>query len=77
MQDISLHLLDIIENSAHAQAKNINITIDIDKILNQLLIEVNDDGKGMDDQTLINAQQPFFTTKSQKKKKDWSGNTII
>lgn len=69
MQDISLHLLDIIENSAQAGAQIITISIDINKIANSLTLQVDDDGKGMDAETLQNAQQPFFTTKIERKKK--------
>ncbi len=69
MQDISLHLLDIIENSAQAKAKLISVKIDVSKLNNTLTIQVEDDGKGMDKDTLQNAQQPFFTTKAERKKK--------
>lgn len=69
MQDISLHLLDIIENSAQAQARLITILIRIDKVNDRLSIEIIDNGKGMDRETLYNAQQPFFTTKAARKKK--------
>ncbi|HOD55328.1 MAG TPA: sensor histidine kinase [Candidatus Cloacimonadota bacterium] len=69
MQDLSLHILDIIENSARASSQLIDITIGIDEIKNVISIEINDDGTGMDQQTLENAQNPFYTSKSERQKK--------
>lgn len=69
MQDISLHLLDILENSIRAQALNVWIDIMIDESNNLLKIIVKDDGFGMDADTLRAAQDPFYTTKVERKKK--------
>lgn len=69
MQDISLHLLDIIENSVRAKAENIRIQIIIEVLRNKLIILVKDDGLGMDNITLKKAQDPFYTTKSERVKK--------
>lgn len=69
MQDISLHLLDIIENSVRAKAKNIVIEIVIEVLRNKLIISVKDDGLGMDETTLQKAQDPFYTTKVERVKK--------
>jgi anti-sigma regulatory factor (Ser/Thr protein kinase) len=69
MQDISLHLLDIIENSVRAQARNVWISIEILENDNLLRITIKDDGFGMDNDMLLAAQDPFFTTKSERKKK--------
>ena len=64
MEDISLHLLDIIENSARAESSLVQISIEINKKENSLKIRVEDDGHGMDEDMLINSQNPFFTTKT-------------
>ena len=69
MQDISLHLLDIIENSVRAHATNVWITVVVDILKNRLTITVKDDGVGMDEQTLRHAQDPFYTTKLERVKK--------
>ena len=69
MQDLSLHLMDIIENSARAQCGLICITIGIDEVKNIMSFEVVDDGVGMDEETLYSAQNPFYTSKSERKKK--------
>lgn len=67
MEDISLHILDIAENSIRANAKNVNIMITEDKKNDLLTVKIEDDGEGMDDQTKEYALDPFFTTKKGKK----------
>lgn len=69
MQDISLHLLDIIENSVRAEAKNIKIRVIRNVQKNQLRLIVEDDGVGMDSHTLELAQNPFYTSKVEREKK--------
>lgn len=67
MEDLSLHILDIVENSIRACAKKIEIKIIEDKIRDLLNIEIIDDGKGMDEKTLKNVLDPFFTTRNTRK----------
>ena len=64
MEDISLHILDIAENSIRADAKKIEIIIK--REAGVLQVEVIDDGKGMDAETLARVRDPFFTTKHKK-----------
>ncbi len=66
MEDISLHILDIAENSVRAHAKTIEITIARDRDQDLLRVEVTDDGGGMDAATLTQVRDPFFTTKNKK-----------
>ena len=67
MEDLSLHILDIAENSITASAKRIEIRINEDKTNDLLTIEIKDDGKGMDEQTLQKALDPFFTTRNTRR----------
>ena len=67
MEDLSLHILDIAENSISASAKRIEIRIDEDQANDLLTIEIKDDGKGMDEQALQKALDPFFTTRKTRK----------
>ena len=69
MQDISLHLLDIIENSVRARAKSVKIRVIKDVGANLLRIIGEDDGSGMDSDTLEMAQDPFYTSKAERAKK--------
>ncbi len=66
MEEISLHILDIAENSLRANAKNVEILVACDRARDLLKIEVRDDGKGMDAETLACVRNPFFTTKHKK-----------
>lgn len=65
MEDLSLHILDITENSLRAGARNVLIKLIEEQNILTLVIE--DDGKGMDDTTLKTAANPFYTTKRDKK----------
>lgn len=69
MQDISLHLLDIIENSVRARARNIKLRVINSPRDNRLRLIVEDDGTGMDPETLAQAQDPFYTSKVERIKK--------
>jgi len=67
MEDLSLHILDIAENSISAAARRIEIKIDEDKDKDLLTIEIIDDGKGMNRKALNKALDPFFTTRTTRK----------
>jgi anti-sigma regulatory factor (Ser/Thr protein kinase) len=66
VEDISLHILDIAENSIRAHAKTIEIIVSRDREHDLLRVEVHDDGRGMDAETLARIRDPFFTTKGKK-----------
>jgi signal transduction histidine kinase len=63
MEDLSLHILDVVGNSLRSGAKLVEISVveDMDKDL--LTLEIKDDGHGMDRETCRRAVNPFFTTK--------------
>src|SRR5210317_2667329 len=67
MEDLSLHILDIAENSINGAAKTIEIIINEDREKDLLTIEIKDDGKGMDEETLKKALDPFFTTRTTRR----------
>lgn len=67
MEDLSLHILDIAENSIMAGATEVEIRITEDLKRNYLEIEIQDDGLGMRQSIAEKATDPFFTTKSVRK----------
>jgi signal transduction histidine kinase len=67
MEDLSLHILDIVENSVAAQASTIEIRLSEDKKKDVLSVEVIDNGIGMDEETQKRALNPFFTTKKVRR----------
>jgi signal transduction histidine kinase len=67
MEDLSLHILDIAENSVAAKADKIEIRISEDKEKDLLSVEVTDNGEGMDKETLEKALDPFYTSKTVRR----------
>ena len=67
MEDLSLHILDIAENSIDAGAKNIRIVVREDVPADLLTIEITDDGKGMDAEVMKNITDPFYTTRTTRR----------
>jgi hypothetical protein len=67
MEDLSLHILDIVENSVAAQATKIEIRLSEDKNKDLLSVEVIDNGIGMDEGTQKRALDPFFTSKKVRR----------
>lgn len=67
MKELSLHILDIVQNSIKAKAKNIGIGINEDKKNDRLTITVTDDGTGMSKEFLAHVRDPFTTTRTTRK----------
>ena len=67
MEDLSIHILDVAENSITAGAGRIAIKIYEDTGANLLTVEISDNGKGMDKELLKNACDPFYTTRTTRR----------
>jgi len=61
--ELSLHILDMLENSIEAGATRVELRIEEDLEADRLTIEIIDNGKGMDEKTLARVLDPFFTTR--------------
>lgn len=65
MRDLSLHLMDIAENSLSAGATLIKISLELKAGL--LSFKIYDNGKGMDKDLLDRVTSPFTTTRTTRK----------
>jgi signal transduction histidine kinase len=66
MEDLSLHILDIAENAVRAGGKKIMIELLEDQSNDRVTLSIEDDGQGMDEETIDKVLDPFFTTKNGK-----------
>jgi anti-sigma regulatory factor (Ser/Thr protein kinase) len=67
MEDLSLHILDIAENSIEAKARRIAIRVEELRSKDRLILEISDDGRGMGPRLLGRAFDPFVTTKKTRR----------
>lgn len=67
MEDLSLHILDIVENSVTARAKRIEIKINEEIEKDLLELEIIDDGQGMNEEVVKKVIDPFFTTRTTRR----------
>ncbi len=67
MEDISLHILDIVENSINADASKIKIKIMENISKDLLVIEIEDNGRGMKKEIVDQVLDPFYTTRTTRK----------
>jgi len=66
MKDISMHIMDILQNSTRAGSKTIKLSLLIDTKQDRLTLIFEDDGCGMDKVTLEKVLSPFFTTRTTR-----------
>lgn len=65
MKDISLHLLDILENSAKAGATVVSVDFSIAE--NMLTMEIEDNGPGFPKEVIDDPVNPYSTTRKERK----------
>ena len=67
MRELSLNVLDIVQNSITARANLIEIEL-IEDVHNDILkINIFDNGKGMTDEQIKSVTDPFYTTRTTRK----------
>ncbi len=66
MEDISLHMLDIAENSVAAGATYIRIGVVDRRNEDSFVVEIEDNGKGMPEELVARALDPFFTSRTTR-----------
>ena len=67
MEDLSLHILDIAENSIDAGASLVRIRIEEETKGDRLSITISDNGRGINSERLKMVTDPFFTTKTVRR----------
>ena len=67
MNDLSMHILDIIQNSLSAKASLVELLVWEDVANNLLTITIKDNGKGMTPQQVEQVIDPFFTSRTTRR----------
>lgn len=67
MRELSLHILDLIQNSIEAGATTVILEITEDTRIDKLIIRVSDNGRGMDPAIRNQVTDPFVTTRTTRR----------
>ena len=67
MKDLSMHIMDILQNSTRAGASEVTLEVLEDASADTLTIRFIDNGCGMDAETVQKVINPFFTTRTTRK----------
>lgn len=67
MKDLSLHILDIIQNSTKAHATQVEILVEENHEANQLSIIIKDNGTGMSPEMVEHVADPYVTSRTTRK----------
>ena len=66
MRELSLHILDALENSVEAGASRIQVTVEENLQEDLLVIEIVDNGHGMDPEAVSQVMNPFYSTRTTR-----------
>lgn len=67
MEELALHVLDLIQNSLEAGARRLVLTVVEDRAQGILSVQLVDDGRGMDASTQKRVFDPFFTSRTTRR----------
>lgn len=67
MNELSLHVLDILQNSVKAGAKLITLELTLDETAGTLTISLTDDGCGMSGEMTAKVLDPFVTSRTTRR----------
>ncbi len=67
MKELSMHILDIAQNSIRGKAANIQIEVNEDIIGNIFSFRITDDGTGIPDEIFNEIKNPFTTSRTMRK----------
>ena len=66
MRELSLNVMDVVQNSISAGAGLITLTVEEDRLEDLLSISVEDNGRGMSPETVQKVIDPFYTTRTTR-----------
>lgn len=66
MRELSLNVMDVVQNSISAGASLVVIEVAENQMQNRLSIAVTDNGKGMREEQLRRVTDPFYTTRTTR-----------
>ena len=67
MKELSLHIMDVVENGITAGASLITLSILEDRKKNRLQVTIIDNGKGVSNKDLEKILDPFFTSRTTRR----------
>ncbi|HOK52610.1 MAG: ATP-binding protein [Bacteroidales bacterium] len=67
MENIALHILDIVQNAIEAGATRISIEIEKNDTNRHLRVMITDNGRGMSEEMITRALDPFYTSRTTRK----------
>lgn len=67
MRELSMHVLDLIQNSLEASATKITLLVTEDSRTDRLEISLADNGSGMSDELARQALNPFYTSRHTRR----------
>lgn len=67
MKDLSMHIMDILQNSTRAKATEITLEVLLDTEKETLTLVFKDNGCGMDEETVQKVIDPFYTSRTTRK----------
>jgi len=66
MRELSLHILDVLENGVEAGASRVAATIEEDSEADTMRIEIADNGRGIPKEMIDKVTDPFYTTRKTR-----------
>ena len=66
MRELALHILDLLQNAREAGATMVHLTVEENPTEDRLIIEVKDNGRGMEKEKVDRVKDPFFTTRKTR-----------
>jgi len=66
VRELALHVLDLLQNAREAGATRVRLSVEEDRTRDRLTIRVEDNGRGMKEEAMRQARDPFYTTRTTR-----------